>query len=106
MLWALGNFSRFVRPGAKRVEATSSLGTDGLLVSSYLNANNELVTVIINSDNQDREVQLALGSGQKPGAAKAYETSAERDLASIPVNGSSGKFVVKGRSIVTVTGKI
>lgn len=106
MLWALGNFSRFVRPGAKRVEASSSLGTDGLLVSSYLNTNNELVTVIVNSDNQDREVQLALGSGQMPGAAKAYETSAERDLASIPVSGSNGKFVVKGRSIVTVVGKM
>jgi len=106
MLWALGNFSRFVRPGARRVEASSSLGTDGLLASSYLNTNNELVTVIVNSDNEEREVQLALGSGQQPGAAKAYETSAQSDLAPVKVSGSEGKFLVKGRSIVTVVNKM
>ncbi|OJV14802.1 MAG: xylanase [Dyadobacter sp. 50-39] len=104
MLWALGNYSRFVRPGARRIEATSSLGTDGLLVSSYLNTNNELVTVLVNNDNEGREVQLSFGSGQKAGAARAYETSAARDLA--PISGSNGKFSIKGRSIVTVVNKM
>ena len=104
MLWALGNFSRFVRPGAVRVEASSSLGTDGLLVSSYLNTNKELVTVIINSDNEDREISLTLGSGNVvPG--KVYETSATSDLA--PVNVPSfEKIRVKSRSIITVTNKM
>ncbi|MGX5853863.1 glycoside hydrolase family 30 protein [Dyadobacter jiangsuensis] len=106
MLWALGNFSRFVRPGATRVEASSSQGTDALLVSSYLNTNNELVTVIVNSGNEEKEVQLALGSGQQAGAAKAYETSALSDLAPMKLNGSGGKFLIKGRSIVTVVNKM
>ncbi|WP_353719165.1 glycoside hydrolase [Dyadobacter sp. 676] len=106
MLWAFGNFSRFVRPGARRVEASSSLGTDALLVSSYRNTNNELVTVIVNSDNQDREVQFSLASGLKTGAARAYETSAQSDLAPVKAGAAGGRFPVKGRSIVTFVHKI
>ncbi|SDD47682.1 O-Glycosyl hydrolase [Dyadobacter soli] len=104
MLWAMGNFSRFVRPGAKRIDASSSLGTDGLLVSSYLNTNNELVTVIVNNDGEDREVKLALPTDPKAGTIRAYETSAVSDLA--PMRVAGGNFVVKARSIVTVTSKM
>ena len=104
MLWALGNFSRFVRPGAKRVEASSSLGTDGLLVSSYLNTNNELVTVIVNSDGVDRDVRLSLASG-KAVVGKVYETSATSDLSSVNAS-TSERIRVKSRSIITVTHKM
>jgi O-glycosyl hydrolase len=104
MLWALGNFSSFVRPGAVRVDASSSLGTDGLLVSSYLNTDKSLVTVIINSDNEDREVSLMLGSGNVvPG--KVYETSATSDLVSVNAS-ASGQIRVKARSIITVIHKM
>ncbi|MCF0074709.1 xylanase [Dyadobacter sp. CY261] len=106
MLWAMGNFSRFVRPGAVRVEAASSLGTDGLLVSSYLNTDKELVTVIINSDNQDRQVDITLSSAQKVGVRKIYETSAQSELAPVKSGDADGKMIVKARSIVTVTGKM
>lgn len=106
MLWALGNFSRFVRPGAKRVEASSSLGTDGLLVSSYLNTNNELVTVMVNSDGVDRKVQFTLGSGLKSGVARIFETSAQSDLAPLKVSGPDEKVLIKARSILTVVHKI
>ena len=42
-LWAMGNYSRFVRPGLKRV-ATSGTAPSGVLVSAYMNpANNALV---------------------------------------------------------------
>jgi len=105
MLWAVGNFSRFVRPGAKRVEATSSLGTDGLLVSSYLNTNNELVTVIVNSDNQDREVKLTLATGKAALTVKAYETSAQGDLTPVSMP-NSAKMLIKARSILTVNYKM
>ncbi|GGM95412.1 xylanase [Dyadobacter beijingensis] len=105
MLWALGNFSRFVRPGAVRVEASSSLGTDGLLVSSYVNAGRELVMVIINNDNQDREVNVVLASGKTISAGKAFETSAKGDL--MPVNVPDfGKMLIKARSIMTVNNKM
>ena len=41
-LWAMGNFSRFVRPGWKRVD-TSGAAPSGVLVSAYINpANNAL----------------------------------------------------------------
>jgi O-glycosyl hydrolase len=92
MLWALGNFSRFVRPGAKRIEASSSLGTDGLLVSSYLNTNNELVTVIVNSDNEDREVQVSLASGQKRNLGGARPGACACEQQRRRVFGKSSKY--------------
>lgn len=102
MLWALGNFSRFVRPGAVRVDVSGGAGTDAMLVSSYLNTDKSLVTVIVNADNQDRDISLAISGGQQAGAASVYETSAEHDLAPVRNAGSDGRLAVKKQSIVTI----
>jgi O-glycosyl hydrolase len=106
MLWALGNFSRFVRPGAVRVEAVSSLASDGLLVSSYQNTNKELVTVIVNSDNKSQEIKIDLGSGKQGTALKAYETSAQTDLAPAKIQAKDGTFSIRARSIVTIISQL
>lgn len=105
MLWALGNYSRFIRPGAVRVDASSSLGTDGLLVSSYLNTDGELVTVIVNAADQKQEVNIELEKG-KAFQGRAYETSAQKDLTPITVRADKGAFVINPNSIVTVVGQL
>lgn len=102
MLWAMGNYSRFVRPGAVRVDASSSLGTDGLLVSAYVNAGRELVTVVINSDNQDRPANLDIGSGQKSNALQVYETSEKGDLQRVKNPAAGGAIVIQARSVTTI----
>ena len=35
LLWTLGNFSRFVRPGAVRLEVKGDMSADGLMLSAY-----------------------------------------------------------------------
>lgn len=62
LLWTLGNFSRFVRPGAVRIGIESKANVNdpaGIMISSYLHeADKQLVTVIINDSNEDQVIDL------------------------------------------------
>jgi len=60
LLWTLGNYSRFVRPGAKRVSIKLSLGESptGLMASAFKNADGKLVAVIINYSDKDESVKF------------------------------------------------
>ncbi|HEY9007420.1 MAG TPA: glycoside hydrolase [Ohtaekwangia sp.] len=82
LLWALGNYSRFIRPGAVRVSVTSDTNinnTKGLMISSYIHeTDKKLVTVIVNYSNIDSVIQLAV-DGAKTGPIKPYITSAQAD---------------------------
>ena len=82
MLWALGNYSRYIRPGAVRVAATptDSASTSQLLVSAYRSPNGkQLVTVVVNDATTPADLRLVL-SGGRLGAGKSYTTSATADL--------------------------
>ncbi len=53
LLWALGNYSRFVRPGMIRVELSGANRIDGLLGSAYLDqARRRLVLVFVNMQQE------------------------------------------------------
>lgn len=94
-LWAMGNFSRFVRPGWKRV-ATSGTAPSGVLVSAYINpANNALSIVAINSNTSSKDVSFYV-SGAAPCSLTPYETSASKNL-------GQGSAVSVSQSRVTVT---
>jgi len=94
-LWAMGNFSRFVRPGWKRV-ATSGTAPSGVLVSAYINpANNALSIVAINSNTSSKDVSFYV-SGAAPCSLTPYETSASKNL-------GQGTAVTVSQSRVTVT---
>ncbi len=94
-LWAMGNFSRFVRPGWKRV-ATSGSAPSGVLVSAYINpANNALSIVAINSNTSSKSVSFYV-SGSAPCSLTPYETSASQSL-------GQGSAVTVAQSRVAVT---
>ena len=94
-LWAMGNFSRFVRPGWKRV-ATSGTAPSGVLVSAYINpANNALSIVAINSNTSSKSVSFYV-SGSAPCSLTPYETSASQSL-------GQGSAITVSQSRVTVT---
>ena len=48
LLWAMGNYSRFIRPGAVRYEVEGPENPYGLMVSAYRNADGSWVVVAIN----------------------------------------------------------
>ena len=99
MLWTMGNYSRFIKPGAIRVDIKPALSIlpDGLMVSAYKNKK-QLTMVIINTGKEDYEIDAAGIS-----IDATYETSAESELKfSKPKNSS---ILVKARSVLTITGK-
>ncbi len=60
-----GHFSRFIRPGAKRIICSSN--KDQLLATAFLNPDNTVAVVILNRTERDMNFQLWLDNN----AAKA-----------------------------------
>ncbi len=84
LLWALGNFSRFVRPGMVRIDVLPDTGlsmlkqASDLQVSAYKDPQSEkIVLVFINHKNEDKQVVL---DGIKLARAALYITDKTRNL--------------------------
>ncbi|MDE3237291.1 MAG: xylanase [Bacteroidota bacterium] len=102
-LWALGNYSRFVRPGMQRVEAKLR-NADSLLVSAYTDDKlHKLVVVVVNLSSEEDELLLNGGNNKAELLEKQwmlYTTSTTKCLAkSICQKGSAIK--IPSQSIVT-----
>ncbi|TNF40955.1 MAG: xylanase [Bacteroidetes bacterium] len=78
LLWALGNYSRFIRPGAKRISAEVQENPD-LKISAFRNENGDLVVVIVNRNKNDKNIQIELPGNLKH-VATIYETSESSSL--------------------------
>ncbi|HET8842448.1 MAG TPA: cellulose binding domain-containing protein, partial [Ktedonobacteraceae bacterium] len=101
--WAFANYSRFIRPGATRISASSA---NGLNLSAFLNSNGSLVIVALNTASSDSAVTYSLqNTGIANGATVTpYMTNASNDLAAqSPLSVSGGAFTatVPARSLVT-----
>ncbi len=79
LLWALGNYSRFIRPGAKRIDVESSKNTN-LKISAFQNENGELVVLIINQETENKSIQLQFPKSIAATYATCYETSETGNL--------------------------
>jgi hypothetical protein len=107
MLWALGNYSRFIRPGMKRIEVNRSdsktieQSTGGLMISSFINPENgKTVSVAINYGKSDIKVKIL-----KDNIAlncNIYRTAAgDENLKKIPTTSVDETILIKSRSITT-----
>lgn len=98
-LWALGNYSRFVRPGAVRVDVSAE--NEALRVSGYLNPEpNSLVLVVINNSVEPQSITLSNGDFQASGLS-VYETSETHDLAQIYSGEAQDAYTLAPTSITT-----
>ncbi|MBR5393570.1 MAG: xylanase [Bacteroidaceae bacterium] len=103
-LWVLGNFSRFIRPGYKRIELESSETDDGrlLLGSAWLSPDeNEVVTVLVNLSHARRKVDLSMVSGEAS-EVRTYVTDRSRDLKLDTSLQDLHNLELPARSVVTV----
>ncbi|KAK4143942.1 glycoside hydrolase superfamily [Dichotomopilus funicola] len=101
-LWAMANWSRFVRPGAIRV-SSSLAGGSGVKTTAFLNANGTVAVQVINSGG-DQTVSVAVGGGFVVGSASAWVTDNTRDCDEVEVAvGADGTVTgnVPFRSMVT-----
>ena len=116
LMWTLGNYSRFIRPGAVRlsVMAYDKEGkqveegdTDpyALMVSAYENTDRTPIVVVINYQDQQKEFDLAW-QGRSVSKWKPYLTSdnpgSNLELQQNVAYGT--KMIVPARSVVTYVG--
>ncbi|SFC87681.1 O-Glycosyl hydrolase [Zunongwangia mangrovi] len=107
LLWALGNYSRFVTPRMQRISAVSNSALPeeeqfkDLMVSAYYDAtNNKSVVVLINYSEEEKNIDL---KSTNLNLDSAYETSEASDLGYRAINKNQVKLAPK--SITTLTGK-
>jgi uncharacterized protein (TIGR03437 family) len=104
-LYTLGNFSRFVRPGAVRVAADYNPAT-GIYVAAF-QSGADFVVVAINSNTQDT-AQSFTANGFAGSAMTPYRTSASENLAKLDdISVSSGQFTATlvAKSVTTFVGQ-
>jgi O-glycosyl hydrolase len=109
MMWAMGNYSRFIRPGMIRVDASvtgftdPSVAANGLMISAYKNpTTKELVVVVVNMGTGIEKMKLSGVTYSTP-TIKTYTTDTNRELQFSTTN-ATGNIEVAPRSIVTYVG--
>ena len=110
LLWALGNFSRFIRPGSVRLNV-QSMGNNisdpkGLMVSSYLNQNErKLISVLINYSTEVKKIKLNIDN-LKIKEFNPYITSSVpgEQLKPLKILKSTETISIPCRSVITIVG--
>lgn len=103
ILWALGNYSKFVRPGAQRVELAGldDEARSGLLGSAYIHQADQTVTIVfVNDGYEDENMTLSLQQLDAIGVVSAMQihvTNEDHDLA------YSGEIVVSSDGMLEVS---
>ncbi len=75
--WCMGHFSKFVRPGFKRVDATKSPASN-IYVSAYKNSD-QLVIVVINKNTSPKTLTFST-IGTKVTSLTSYTTSSSKSM--------------------------
>lgn len=115
LLWVLGNYSRFIRPGAVRlaVSASDKAGkpipegdTDpkGLMCSAYKNTDGSYATVIINYADTEKEFSLSKSKRASRKKWKVFRTSdkAGENLKPIGEVKERDIYRIPARSVITL----
>jgi len=104
--YTLGNFSKFVRPGYKRVDVAGAAPT-GVLLSAYLGSDNTVVVVAINP-GAAATVPITIAGGTAPAMLTPWVTSAADNLvskAAVAVTGGSFMATLDSKTVTTFVGK-
>lgn len=102
-LYTLGQYSRFIRPGYKRVNSDVAPAA-GVYTTAYKDpSNGKLVIVAINDNANDSPLSFNI-NGSAISSYTAYRTSDSENIANLGdavVNGSSFDVLLKGKSVTT-----
>lgn len=112
LLWSLGNYSRFVRPGAVRLDVCRDGSTDpdsatdpwGLMCSAFRNSDGDDVVVVINYGEKDEVADI---DGLDATSWDMFRTSENPDesLALIGQHKRLDSIILPKRSITTFVGR-
>jgi hypothetical protein len=100
-LWALGNYSLFVRPGFKRVLLQGVDNLNGLMGTAYISPDeSRIIAVYVNLGTNSVEMQAAFANGSLPVEIKRYLTDETNNMSFVSSAGES--FMIPPRSVYTV----
>lgn len=111
LLWALGNYSRFLQPGAIRVgtsrsdDASDLRQAHGLMVSAYRSADGTQPVVVAVNYGRDEQAVAVDVEGHDVQSWQPYVTSDTSDLEPGATLGAGESLAVPGRSVVTLVGR-
>lgn len=113
LLWALGHYSRFIRPGAVRMEVCESDSNDpdsatdpyGLMCSAFKNEDGSKVVVIINYADQPETVSVDGMNAAEWWAVFRTSNRDEESLALVEERNDLNGMVIPPRSITTLITK-
>ena len=108
LLWTLGNYSRFVRPGMKRVAMVRSDNVENenayesLMASAYLDASDRLmVVVLINYSKQSQVIDIQTIGSNTQFTALPYITDSLGSLQPCKMGNNDTAYKISPRSVVT-----
>lgn len=105
-LWALGNYSRFIRPGYRRIQVTGADDLAGLMATGFISPDtSELVLVYVNWGTSDKSVIHSLSnfsSGNTVLSMTPYLTSSGYNLSKQSAVAGNQTLTIPGRSVITL----
>ena len=104
LLWALGNYSFFIRPGYKRVALVGADDIDKVAASAYISPDGKrIVAVFVNSSFNEYSANIALPKSFKDKLKNisAFRTDSASDLANLRLSDKDSTTIVP-RSITTL----
>ncbi|MEZ9698307.1 glycoside hydrolase [Vibrio sp. 10N.261.46.E12] len=107
MMWTVGNFSRFVRPGYQRVELSGVDNLDGLMASAYVSPTQDKVVIVaVNTSDKVENVSINLEGVVNSATYTTHITNAQHDLALVELEKEQDDYLVPPRSTVTFVGSL
>jgi len=106
-LWAMGNYSRFVRPGYYRVKATDTPASNVMVTAYKDTSNTRLVVVAINKNSSTVPLNIKI-DGAAPISYVPYVTDDTQDLKAQAeaTAGSNVAYTLPAKSVVSLVFKL
>ena len=111
-LWAFGNFSRYIRPGSKRIECTGANDKNGLMASAYVDSSDsKIIMVFVNVGSSDIQIDFNFSGLDSLQTIKYLTPYITRDnpndnLKSYPGVSADSGYVIPAKSVVTMIGML
>jgi glucuronoarabinoxylan endo-1,4-beta-xylanase len=105
--YTFGNYSKFIRPGYKRVDITGNVPA-GVLLSAYTGSDGTVVVVAINKNTSAVTVPISIAGGTAPAMMTPTVTSSTDNLAAktaVAVSGGSFMASLAATTVTTFVGK-
>lgn len=107
LLWALGNYSFFVRPGMVRLASGAEMEeSTSVMASAYIDkSSKQVVVVLINYSEENQKVDLSFQSLPNEYYVQKYKLFETSNRSDLQYKGTVGNnFEVPARSILTLVG--